>query len=261
MASTPSTWSIPHYFHCFRLHLHFSPSQSDIMYDCTIGEIRSEQVKKYPYSQRTDYKQINKSIFQFHYLFQIRVAGDIFVSGENLPDFQDFQDNTCTMWVMWCMMHAGNQFLKSLYLLSRYICFGSLNFFLSFSIMYCLMFARFIYVRYADGLIQQGVRMFNIIVIVIIASLYGWVWVTLTNTFVILISLVRFLCSMTLDIFLNPGETIKEKICMLKNIEEFSIFTQENKDRREYSLKYKLILTILIFLFEISNQYFYHSAK
>ena len=66
---------------------------------------------------------------------------------------------------------------------------------------------------------------------------------------------------MTLDIFLKPGETIKEKICMLKNIEEFSIFTQENEDRRDYSLKYKLILTILIFLFELSNQYFYRSAK
>ena len=34
--------------------------------------------------------------------------------------------------------------------------------------------ARFIYVRYADGLVQQGVRMFNFLVIVIIASLYGY---------------------------------------------------------------------------------------
>ena len=66
---------------------------------------------------------------------------------------------------------------------------------------------------------------------------------------------------MTLDIFLKSGETIKGKICMLKNIEEFSIFTQENEDRRDYSLKYKLILTILICLFELSNQYFYRSAK
>ena len=71
----------------------------------------------------------------------------------------------------------------------------------------------------------------------------------------------RFLCTMTLDMFLKPGETIKGKICTLKNIEEFSIFTQESEDRRDYSLKYKLILTILIFLFELSNQYFYHSAK
>ena len=40
-------------------------------------------------------------MFQLHYLFQIRVAGDIFVSGENieenLPDFQEYLDNTCTM--------------------------------------------------------------------------------------------------------------------------------------------------------------------
>lgn len=148
--------------------------------------------------------------------------------------------------------------------LPRYVCYGSLNFFLSFSIMYCLMFARFIYVRYADGLVQQGVRMFNIIVFVIIASLYGWVWLcdSLANVTNINVNdLVRFLCSMTLDIFLNPGKTIKEKICMLKNIEEFSIFTQDNEDRRDYSLKYKLILTILICLFELSNQYFYYSAK
>ena len=66
---------------------------------------------------------------------------------------------------------------------------------------------------------------------------------------------------MTLDIFLNPRETIKGKICTLKNIEEFSIFTQENEDRRDYSLKYKLILGVLVSLFELSNQYFYRSAK
>ena len=45
--------------------------------------------------------------------------------------------------------------------------------------MYCLMFVRFIYVRYADGLVQQGVWMFNILVIVIIASLYGYDCTTL----------------------------------------------------------------------------------
>ena len=66
---------------------------------------------------------------------------------------------------------------------------------------------------------------------------------------------------MTLDIFLKPGETIKEKICMLKNIEEFSIFTQENKDRRDYSLKYKLILTILIFLFELREGFKVENKK
>ena len=69
---------------------------------------------------------------------------------------------------------------------------------------------------------------------------------------------------MTLDIVLKPGypnNFIKGKICMLRNIEEFSIFTQENEDRRDYSVKYKLILTILICLFELSNQFFYNSAK
>ena len=76
--------------------------------------------------------------------------------------------------------------------------------------------------------------------------------------------LFRFLCTTVLDIFLKPGypnNFIKGKICMLKNIEEFSIFTQENEDRRDYSLKYKLILSILIILFEISNQYFCSSAE
>ena len=66
---------------------------------------------------------------------------------------------------------------------------------------------------------------------------------------------------MTLDMVIKSRETIKGKICTLKNIEEFSIFTQENEDRRDYSLKYKLILTILICLFELSNQYFFYSAK
>ena len=147
------------------------------------------------------------------------------------------------------------------YNVCRYGLYGSLNFFLNFSIMYCLMFARFIYVRYADGLVQQGVKMFNILVIVIIASLFGYDCIM--TLFIILFynDLVRFLSSMTLGIWTNPGETIKEKICMLKNIEEFSIFTQENKDRRDYSLKYKLILSFLICLFELSNQYFYRSAK
>ena len=55
--------------------------------------------------------------------------------------------------------------------------------------MYCLMFARFIYVRYADGLVQQGVRMFNIIVIVIIVTLYGWVGLTSTLTTFVMICL------------------------------------------------------------------------
>ena len=56
----------------------------------------------------------------------------------------------------------------------RYWGYGSINFFLGFSSIYCLMFARFIYVRYAEGLVQQGVRMFNFLVVVIIASLCGY---------------------------------------------------------------------------------------
>ena len=55
----------------------------------------------------------------------------------------------------------------------RYWGYGSINFFLGFSCIYCLMFARFIYVRYAEGLVQQGVKLFNFLVLVIIASLYG----------------------------------------------------------------------------------------
>lgn len=53
---------------------------------------------------RNESRSENSQIFQLHYLFQIRVAGDIFVSEENikenLPDFQDYLNNTCTMWVI-----------------------------------------------------------------------------------------------------------------------------------------------------------------
>ena len=48
---------------------------------------------------------------------------------------------------------------------------------------------------------------------------------------------------------------------MLKNIEEFSNVYQENRDTREFSLKYKLLMIILMCLFESSNQYFYYSAR
>ena len=48
---------------------------------------------------------------------------------------------------------------------------------------------------------------------------------------------------------------------MLKNIEEFSDVFRENKDTREFSLKYKLLMIILMCLFESSNQYFYYSAR
>ena len=48
---------------------------------------------------------------------------------------------------------------------------------------------------------------------------------------------------------------------MLKDIEEFSEAFQENTDTREFSLKYKLLMIILMCLFESSNQHFYYSGR
>ena len=48
---------------------------------------------------------------------------------------------------------------------------------------------------------------------------------------------------------------------MLKDIEEFSAAFQEKNDTREFSLKYKLLMISLMFLFESSNQYFFYSAR
>ena len=48
---------------------------------------------------------------------------------------------------------------------------------------------------------------------------------------------------------------------MLKDIEEFSAAFQEKNDTREFSLKYKLLIISLMFLFESSNQYFFYSAR
>ena len=58
-----------------------------------------------------------------------------------------------------------------------------------------------------------------------------------------------------------PKNFIKGKICMLKDIEEFSAAFQEKNDTREFSLKYKLLMISLMFLFESSNQYFFYSAR
>ena len=58
-----------------------------------------------------------------------------------------------------------------------------------------------------------------------------------------------------------PNNFIKGRICTLKEIEEFSEAFQEDNDTREFSLKNKLLMSILMCLFEISNQYFYHSAR
>ena len=58
-----------------------------------------------------------------------------------------------------------------------------------------------------------------------------------------------------------PNNFIKGKLCMMKNIEEFSVSFQEKEDTRDFSLKYKLIMISLMFLIESSNQYFYLSAR
>ena len=102
MASTPSTWSTPHYLHCFRLHLLFSRTKNEKKKKCQLIII--------------SWLTLHISwIFQFHYLFQTRVAGDIFVSGENieenLPDFQDYVNNTCTMYVILiCMVQPSKSY-------------------------------------------------------------------------------------------------------------------------------------------------------
>ena len=42
-------------------------------------------------------------MFQQHFLFQIRIVGDIFISGDyieqDVPDIQHYLDNTCRKWV------------------------------------------------------------------------------------------------------------------------------------------------------------------
>ena len=45
----------------------------------------------------------------------------------------------------------------------------------------------------------------------------------------------------------------------MKNIEEFSVSFRE--DTRDFSLKYKLVMIMLMCLIEMSNQYFYFSAR
>ena len=45
----------------------------------------------------------SKYIFQQHFLFQIRIVGDIFISGDyieqDVPDIQHYLDNNCRKWV------------------------------------------------------------------------------------------------------------------------------------------------------------------
>ena len=205
-------------------------------------------------------------MFQLHYLFQIRVAGDIFVSEENIEetDFQNYLNNTCTMWVK-CQVTCMNVWYLLLFNLTLKV----------FVLWKSKLLPQLLHLVLPDVCqvhlcplcwwpgsagsddVQHHCHCHHSNSIRVGMSV--WQYDTMTN--IILNHLVRFLCSMTLDILLTPGETIKEKICMLKNIEKFSIFTQENEDRRDHSLKYKLILTFLIFLFELSNQYFCHSAR
>ena len=75
---------------------------------------------------------------------------------------------------------------------------------------------------------------------------------------------IRYLLSIVIAITHSPKypeNFIKGKICMLKDIEEFSEAFQENTDTREFSLKYKLLMIILMCLFESSNQHFYYSGR
>ena len=55
-----------------------------------------------------------------------------------------------------------------------------------------------------------------------------------------------------------PDNFIKGKLCMMKNIEEFSASFQKKRDSRN---KYRLVMIVLMFLLEMSNQYFYLSAR
>ena len=55
-----------------------------------------------------------------------------------------------------------------------------------------------------------------------------------------------------------PDNFIKGKLCMMKNIEEFSAPFQKKRDSRN---KYRLVMIVLMFLLEMSNQYFYLSAR
>ena len=119
----------------------------------------------------------NDVIFQQHFLFQIRIVGDVLISGDYIgnddkKEIQSYLNDTCRKWVR--TIGKGSYRHLTLITFSRYWGFGSIFFFFGFSSIYCLIFARFIYVRYADGLVQQGVRMFNFLIIVIMASLYGY---------------------------------------------------------------------------------------
>ena len=58
-----------------------------------------------------------------------------------------------------------------------------------------------------------------------------------------------------------PNNFIKGKLCMMKNIEEFSVSFQEKEDTRDFNLKHKLVMIMTMFLIETSNQYFYFSAR
>ena len=55
-----------------------------------------------------------------------------------------------------------------------------------------------------------------------------------------------------------PDNFIKGKLCMMKNIEEFSASFHKKRDSRT---KYRLVMIVLMFLIEMSNQYFYISAR
>ena len=48
-----------------------------------------------------------------------------------------------------------------------------LGFYFTYIIMLCSMFTRFIYVRYAMGLMENGTQLFNILIVVCVAVFSG----------------------------------------------------------------------------------------
>merc|ERR1712203_819753 len=114
---------------------------------------------------------------------------------------------------------------------------------LNVTILFCVMFARFVYIRYASGLIELGTGLFERLVIVSVIFLFG------------------FFMAFALGFILKPGyphSFIKGKICMKQEITEWSPTGDLDRD---FSLKPKLIAGVLIFLFECANQFFCSSAR
>ena len=109
---------------------------------------------------------------------------------------------------------------------------------------------------------KNGVLLLNFIVFLAILSMFGLE--EIKNKKQINNISIRYLFSIVIAITHSseyPENFIKGKICMLKDIVEFSTAFQEKNDTREFSLKYKLLMISLMCLFESSNQYFFYSAR